>query len=204
MRPIRDIQVRDARTSELIYEGPLPAAVKLAEEVGIDDVLFDGVSEGFDPAAVSDSFEDYATMMEASASVQAENPDVEPDAIQQLEKQLQAFRGKMSPQTADVDRAKKLMSEARRRRSDHPGDVTDKPQVPAPTPPDLATETGILRALAQGDIDEVEFLDRRNEMVKDERIRQGRDPQTGIPFHELAARLGLTEEEVQERLSQQA
>lgn len=46
-------QLRDAQTSELIAESVHTAdLVLLAEELGRDEVLFDGVGEGFNPDAV--------------------------------------------------------------------------------------------------------------------------------------------------------
>lgn len=46
-------QLLDARTSELIAEGTPLEVVLIADELGRDEVLFDGVGLGFDPTAVT-------------------------------------------------------------------------------------------------------------------------------------------------------
>lgn len=190
----RTVQVRDKLSSALVFEGPILQCAKLALELGFNEVLFDGpISEGFDPNALIEAHDDWINMIQ---SVEPTSQEQEDQLIERLE-EVERW-GRLEPGTKDE--ATHALKDARDKRG--PTDVPDELPLPSPTPLDLGTEGGILKALARGQIDNVEFEDRRNEMVRAERIQQGRDPQTGIPFHELAARLGLTEAEVEERLSQ--
>lgn len=41
-------QLRDAKTSEIIFDGDPRVVAKLGIQLGLDNVLFDGVGDGFD------------------------------------------------------------------------------------------------------------------------------------------------------------
>lgn len=51
-------QLRDIQTSEFIFEGTPEECVLLADKIGRDEVLFDGVGEAFDPDAVLTNYND--------------------------------------------------------------------------------------------------------------------------------------------------
>lgn len=64
-------QLRDARSSALIFEGtPLEVAL-LAEELGRDEVLFDDVGLAFDPDAVLEGARQSAETVEGEAGAEA-------------------------------------------------------------------------------------------------------------------------------------
>lgn len=66
-------QLRDAQTSELIAEGTPIEIVTIAEQIGAQEVLYDGVG-GFDPDAVREAHEQHIAGLEAAA---AEAPKAE-------------------------------------------------------------------------------------------------------------------------------
>lgn len=62
-------QLRDAHTSALILEGTVEDVVAVADELGHDEVLFDGVGENFDPASVTGHAARAAELAELGADV---------------------------------------------------------------------------------------------------------------------------------------
>lgn len=65
-------QLRDIRTSEFIFEGTPEECVLLADKIGRDEVLFDGVGEAFDPDAVLTSYNDRLTAEVALSTSKAD------------------------------------------------------------------------------------------------------------------------------------
>jgi hypothetical protein len=95
-------QLRDAHTSELIAEGtPLELAV-LAEELGRDEVLFDGVGTEFDPDAVLDAARQRAAELDTvdtkegrkAAKAAAAELEAPRELVDQAAGELEAARGR--------------------------------------------------------------------------------------------------------------
>jgi hypothetical protein len=57
-------QLRDAQTSELILEGTPYEVAAAAAELGLGEVLFDGVGAGFEPSAPVESHEQELEALE--------------------------------------------------------------------------------------------------------------------------------------------
>jgi hypothetical protein len=75
-------QLRDAKTGECIAEGTPEEMVLLADEVGVEEVMFDGVGEGFAPGAVKTRHQeniqaanDYATSVANDPAIPQERRD---------------------------------------------------------------------------------------------------------------------------------
>lgn len=86
------IQLRCAQTSELLAEGTPLEIATLADVFPRDEVVFDGVSPEFDPAAVRKGREDEIAGLQASlAEMPARTPAGEdPEAFKQRRENLKA------------------------------------------------------------------------------------------------------------------
>lgn len=67
-------QLRDAQTSEIIAEGTPAALVFLAEKLGRENVLFDGVGLGFNPDAV---IEAHKAEMKGLKDIRSDDPSAD-------------------------------------------------------------------------------------------------------------------------------
>lgn len=93
-------QLRDKKTSEFIAEGSPVEMVLLADEVGIDEVLFDGVGLRFNPAEVRQEYQDRIDGMKLAAA-DTEVPHVTDDHVTRLQdlKRQAAERSAVAVQT---------------------------------------------------------------------------------------------------------
>lgn len=60
-------QLRDKKTSEVIFEGTPVEVASMAQKVGFDEILFDGVSQEFDPSSVLKSFTEETESLKSIA-----------------------------------------------------------------------------------------------------------------------------------------
>ena len=72
-------QLRDAQTGECLAEGAPEEMVLLAEEVGVAEVMFDGVGGGFDAEAVKTRHQANVVASRAYATSVANDPEITPE-----------------------------------------------------------------------------------------------------------------------------
>ncbi len=104
-------QLRDAKTSEIMFEGTPLECVLLADEIGRDEVLFDDVGLAFDPDAVKKSHDDEIDGL-TSVAADKNYPDGERDSARES---LKAHKAASAVTKKKIDAAKKAMKEARAR-----------------------------------------------------------------------------------------
>ena len=69
-------QLRDAKTSELLFEGTPYQAVKEADKRGRDTVLFDDVGLAFDPDAVLAFYDENADSLKTLKRAPKKNAEI--------------------------------------------------------------------------------------------------------------------------------
>lgn len=112
-------QLRDALTSALIAEGTPAEMVVIADAVGRDQVLFDGVGwdlerdePTFDPDAVVAGAQDQLQSLQA---VLAEDPPTDEQALEALERTIAEQEAVLSPPAEVVEAAQAALEAARER-----------------------------------------------------------------------------------------
>jgi hypothetical protein len=106
-------QLRDARTSDILYEGtPLEVAL-MAEKLGRDEVLFDDVGGGFDHqatiAAHQDNVEGHARVTRSRAK------DITDDDKQRAKEALDTLKGHEERVEEHHKRVQRRLAEVRAR-----------------------------------------------------------------------------------------
>lgn len=108
-------QLRDAQTSDLLAEGTPLEVVTIATEIGLAEVIFDDVGEGFDPGAVLEAHASAVESYDRAAETDAENPEQADrlrDAARDRRREAETARKKV----AGVRRQLDDVRERRRRR----------------------------------------------------------------------------------------
>jgi hypothetical protein len=114
--------LRDALTSEAIAEGTPLQMVALADHIGRDHVLFDGVTEGFDPDEVLKAHTDRMEgLHEVLGSATGDDRTRVKESIAQADEEIKsALQG--------ADEARSLLEQARSRHE--PGHEDEEPEIP--------------------------------------------------------------------------
>lgn len=102
-------QLRDAITSELIFEGDPVAVAIMAEQIGVENVLFDGVGSSFDHQEIIDRHEQEITNLQSVL----EEPAIEPKLKTATEETLQNLTTRQ-PDPKAVEETKANLDEARK------------------------------------------------------------------------------------------
>lgn len=102
-------QLRDAQTSEIMFEGTALECVLLADEIGRDEVLFDDVGIGFDPDAVKKAHVDAIKGLEGVVK------NDKGDHVESARESLKTRKAEGSITKKKIDAATKAMKEARAR-----------------------------------------------------------------------------------------
>lgn len=105
-------QLRDAQTSEIIAEGTPAALVFLADKLGRDDVLFDGVGLTFDPDALLAAHEAEAAGLEEVAQ-SADASEVDEETWKAARKRAKELRAQSKPKAEVVREVKRVVKSAR-------------------------------------------------------------------------------------------
>lgn len=108
-------QLRDAQTSELIAEGTPTELVLLADELGVEEVLFDDVGEHFNPDAVRQAHGDQVAGLERAAR------DAKGNDRKRLTKALEDAKSVAPRARRRVRAATEELEAARRRRDERAG-----------------------------------------------------------------------------------
>lgn len=95
-------QLRDAKTSECLFEGTSLEVAAIAEEFG-DDVIFDDVGEKFDPKAVLKASEENLQGLDAVAKDSKEDKTVRDRA-----------RDAVKAERAEIEKAKKQVAKVKK------------------------------------------------------------------------------------------
>lgn len=124
-------RLRDARTSEIVFEGTPVECVVHARELGgatvapmLDageeiwdcptDLIYDDVGLDFDPDAVLQGAEEQATGLEALAA----DPDVEDAYRDRVEEAARSANAKLEADPASLDAAKAALERAHKRQDE--------------------------------------------------------------------------------------
>ena len=107
-------QVRDSRTSELIFEGTPLECVRVADDIGRDECLFDDVGLQFDPDAVLKSAREEREGLAAASTSQ----EVAEETRNSIKDKLAAEDQREKELRDEIRQARKRQSEARARVKD--------------------------------------------------------------------------------------
>lgn len=103
------MQLRDSKSSALIYEGTPLACAVIAKEIGLNRILFDGAPVGFDPKTV------IAAQNAEIDSTQAviDSPSVDADGKALASDRKKGLLGEIDAAKAEVDAAASTLDDVR-------------------------------------------------------------------------------------------
>lgn len=129
-------QLRDALTSEFLAEGDPTALVLLAEKIGPDEVIFDGVGEHFNPDEVLRAYNENLSGLQGAAG-EASSQEEEDNLAEAID------RAKEHDKTAHalVGEVRREMRKARAlHEPGHEDDPVEVPDQPEALPRDRVAE----------------------------------------------------------------
>lgn len=104
-------QLRDGKTSEILFEGTPLEVVLIADEIGREEVLFDDVGEAFNPDAVIGAHRDSLAAMDAAAK----NTKIDKETKDQTRESAKRERAKEADTKKKVANVQKALKAARDR-----------------------------------------------------------------------------------------
>lgn len=102
-------QLRDTKTSEILYEGtPLEVAL-IADEIGRDEVLFDDVGESFDPDVVTRAFTGSISALESAVDdkkIPKDQRDSARDSLKREKARSEEAKNKVTSVKKELERVR--------------------------------------------------------------------------------------------------